>query len=103
VHRLVCSGYARPGQTGWDLLDTLETDVLLDVAYGEIIAGMPSEQQDEFDRALNEIGQPPEEDVIVEVQRKSDGNVVQISEARLNQIRRNMGGRMIRPKPGQEV
>jgi hypothetical protein len=98
VHRLVCSGYARPGQTGWGLLDSLALDVVLDVAFTEIITGsqheearqLVSEQLDEIDAV-----QPP----LVEV-TKSDGTVIQISEARLAQIRRNAGarGRLTKPR-----
>jgi hypothetical protein len=69
--------------------------VLLDLAYGEIVTGANEEQRAEIDRRLAEISEEydnPSEEQLVEVKRKSTGEVIQISEARLAQLRRNAGG-----------
>lgn len=105
MHRLVCSGYARPGQSSWDLLDSFELGMLLDVVYGELVAGAGPEVKAEIDQKLAEAHTRmagPVEEELVEV-RKTDGEVIQISEARLEQLRRNAGGLTHRHKPGDKV
>lgn len=101
MRMLVCAGYARPGQTGWQLLDSFHLDLLLDLAYAEITNGLDPEQREEMDSKLDEVSalyDEPSADELVEVKRKSTGEVVQISEARLAQLRRNAGGSMGRPQ-----
>jgi hypothetical protein len=88
----VCSGYAQPGQTGWALIDSLAVDVVLDLAYGEILAGLDPEHRAEMERTFAAAAEEAElEAEQVEVKRKSTGEVVQISQARLAQLRRNAG------------
>lgn len=106
MHRLVCSGYARPGQSSWALLDGFDLELLLDVVYGELVAGAGPEHKTEIDKRLDEAHQTmagPSEEELVEVRRKSDGKVIQISEARLAQLRRNAAGSTHRPRPGQHL
>ena len=105
----MCSGYARPGQTSVQLLNSFDLGMLLDLAYGEIVSGLTDEQRAEVDKRLDEVaaeyGEPQEEDELVEVTKQSTGEVIQITQGRLAQIRRNMGaGQTVRqPKPGTRV
>jgi hypothetical protein len=96
VHRLVCSGYAKPGQTGWALIGSFSLDVIIDLAYGMLVENLNPAEREELDKSLEiheeQVEEREAEKKIVEVKRKSDGNVIQISEARLAQIRRNQGG-----------
>lgn len=107
MHRLVCSGYGVPGQTGWQLLNSLALDVLIDLAYGMIVEGADEKQKKEFDQQLARYDRArPERDdgPKVEVTRH-DGTVVQISKKRLERLQRNRGG-MVKfnsIKPGQEI
>lgn len=92
MHRLVCSGYAEPGQTSWDLLDLLDLDMTLDFAYGELVAGMPPEQVAEIDGRLAEAHERMSgvaEDMMVAVST-SEGNVVHITKERRDRIQRNI-------------
>jgi hypothetical protein len=90
VHRLVCSGLARQGQTGRQLLDAISLDVLLDFAIGEITAGLEPKQREEMMRQIAALD-PVAEDRTIEV-TKRDGTVIQISEARLARLRKNAAG-----------
>lgn len=91
MHRLVCCGYARPQQTSHALLDSFAIDLLLDFAYGHIVSTLDAEQRAEFDRTLEQLDetQPGESTLITKT--LSSGKTVQITEARLEQIRRNAG------------
>lgn len=90
MHRLVCSGYATPEQTGWDLMDSFTLDVILDVAYGEVVHGMNAEQKEEVDKALETVAETPEtrEAKSVPVTRR-DGTVVHVSPERWNRLMSN--------------
>jgi hypothetical protein len=91
VHRLVCAGYARPGQTSRALLDTFALDLLLDFAYGQIVTTLDAEARADFDRTLEQLDDAQPDDSALVTKRLSSGKAVQITEARLEQIRRNAG------------
>lgn len=101
MHALVCSGYARPGQTGWALLDSIALDVLLDFAYIELTKGMSPEQVEDINKQLKALD-PPSKTSMVEVEL-SDGRVIEVSEARLAEIREKHAAMSSRPRKGQEV
>jgi hypothetical protein len=90
VHRLVCSGLARQGQTGRALLDSIALDVLLDFAVGEITAPLEPKQREEMLANIAALDAPAAEKAIEVV--KNDGTVVYISQARLDRIRKNQQG-----------
>jgi hypothetical protein len=91
VHRLVCAGYAQPGQTSRALLDDFALDLLLDFTYGHIIASLDAEQRADFDRTLDELDDATPDDAQLVTKTLTSGKTIQISEARLEQIRRNAG------------
>lgn len=89
--RLVCAGQATPGQTSWQILDAMDLGTLTDFAYGLLIENRDQKQRDEVDVMLVRAAEMASQSTRVEVYRQS-GEVVQISEARLAQIERNMRG-----------
>lgn len=90
MHRLVCSGYARPEQTGWALIDSFALDVVLDLAYGQLITGVSEEDRKHIDTQLAKLDEDSEDQVIEKT--LTDGRVIKISEARLARIRANQRG-----------
>lgn len=91
MHRLVCSGYAASGQTGWDLLDSLTIDLILDFAYGEIVQGMTPEMKAQVDEELAKVSetvsQMRTEDKVAVTKR--DGTVVYVSQERWKRLMNN--------------
>lgn len=100
TYRLVCSGYATPGQTSRSLLESFSIGMLLDIAYGMIVEPLTAEQRVELDERLAELDAEVVEDEVVR-KELDDGRVVEISQARLDRIRRNMAGvKRIDPRKG---
>lgn len=102
MHRLVCSGYARPGQASWDLLNAFSVDMILDFAYGEVVKDLDAEQRLEVDKALEKaIETALGEDAKTVPVKKSDGTVIYVSPERWNRLMNNRRtSRTLDPRKG---
>lgn len=91
MFRLVCAGQASPGQTSWQVLDGMALDTLTDFAYGLIVENRDEKERRKVDDMLAHAASKVDTSDKVQVRRTS-GEVVSITEARLAQIERNMNG-----------
>ena len=95
MFRLVSSGYATPGLTGWGILNETSLDVLLDFTYGMIIEHADEKERRRFDRSLEVLdassaGRRGKNRARLVQVTKSDGRTITISEDRLDEIRTNI-------------
>lgn len=69
----------------------MSIDVLTDFAYGMLMENRDEKERKQVDELLARVVEAAQPSAPVRVPR-ADGSVVYITEARLAQIRRNMGG-----------
>lgn len=88
MFRLVSSGVRHRGLTGWDILDTVSLDVLLDFVYGMLAENADAKEREKLDRSLAALDEP-RGDKMVEITRR-DGSTMWITEKRLAELQANV-------------